>query len=92
MKRDGNASANSATPGWRKMTGLAVRRLGYLLGLAMTLVYEALVWTSADPDWSHMRPRGFIGLYITVPMLILAGTICLFSWISARIDPDRPAA
>jgi hypothetical protein len=73
----------------RKRAGSAVLWLGVVLALAAAALYETLVLTSPPPDFSHMRLRGVIGLYVGIPLLIMGGIIWPCSWIAARIDPQR---
>jgi hypothetical protein len=73
------------------LAGWAVRLFVSGLGAATALIYVALVWTSPGPDWSRPQPRGFFGVYVGIPIVILVGAIWLASWIAARIDPDQAA-
>jgi hypothetical protein len=79
---------HSSVRRWRKVTGRAIQWLGFLLGAAFALTYGALLWTDPAPDLSHARPRGIVGVYVIMPILLFGGTVWLFSWIAGRLDPD----
>src|SRR5262249_15682725 len=84
------AMTDSRLPSWRKMARSTILWLGFVAGAATALLYEALVGTSPPPDWSHMRLRAFVGVYVAIPILIFGGTGWLCNWIAECIDPDRP--
>jgi hypothetical protein len=71
------------------MAGSAFGWLGFALGAALTVVFEALVWTSPPPDWSHMRLRTLVGMVLGMPIIIFGGTFWLGNRIAARLDPSR---
>jgi hypothetical protein len=73
---------------WRKVAGRAIQGLGFLLGTALVLIYCALLWTDPVPDLSHSRLSSVMGLYVVTPIMILGGTVWLFTWIASRLDRD----
>lgn len=85
-----NAPAPAAISGSCRLTALAIRGLGYLLGAVLALFYLYLFIEVPPPDWQHMRLRSFVLGYIAVPLGILFGCAWLFGWVAGRIDNKPP--
>jgi MFS family permease len=75
---------------WRRMTGLALRGFGFLLGAAIAAIYLILMIEFPPPNWQHMRPRSFIIGYVGLPLGLFIGPAWLLGWIAGRIDKRSP--
>jgi hypothetical protein len=75
-------------PVWRRMAAWSIRGLGIAIGTALAAVYLLLMWESPpDIDWPDARLRSVMGLYLLLPLVLLAGPIWLFGWIAAFVAP-----
>ena len=45
------------------------------------------VGVTPDIDWPDARLRSVMGLYLLLPLVLLAGPIWLFGWIAAFVAP-----
>ncbi len=89
-KIEKNAAVPPGLSGPRKLSALAIRSFGYLIGAVLALFYLYLFIEVPPPDWQHMRLRSFILGYIAVPLGILFGCAWLFGWVAGRIDKKPP--
>jgi len=77
-------------PVWRRMAAWSIRGLGIAIGTALAAVYLLLMWESPpDIDWPDARLRSVMGLYLLLPLVLLAGPIWLFGWIAAFVAPMK---
>jgi hypothetical protein len=72
-------------PVWRRMAAWSIRGLGIAIGTALAAVYLLLMWESPpDIDWPDARLRSVMGLYLLLPLVLLAGPIWLFGCCRAN--------
>ena len=76
---------------WRGMTAWSIRGLGIAIGTALAAVYLLLMWDARGHRLAACALRSVMGLYLLLPLVLLAGPIWLFGWVAAFVAPMQSA-